>query len=131
MNPSKVAVEAGHIDIVRDILARHLPRESRVWIFGSRARGVGVRRGSDLDLAVDAGAELTLSTEARLAEDFSESLLPYTVDVVDLRSVTPAFRAAIERDLRSFPLAGAANGGVQTGPQAIGVAQPVSTVKLF
>ena len=60
--------------------------------------------GSDLDLAVDAGVELSLSIEARLAEEFSESLLPYRVDVVDIRSVSPAFRAAIQGDFRSLPL---------------------------
>jgi len=103
------------IDITQDQLAlvQQILRESipaaKVWVFGSRAKGM-TRRGSDLDLAVDNGGPLPISITARLDEAFDEAPLPYRVDVVDIHSVSPAFRAIVERD--RVPLAGFADGGV-------------------
>ena len=51
-------------------------------MFGSRATG-RARRYSDLDLVIDAGRRLTLNEIAALAEAFSDSDLPYKVDLVD------------------------------------------------
>ncbi len=102
--PPEIVVRPEDREIVRTILARHLPPETKVWVFGSRARGDRVRRGSDLDLAVDAGTELTIRMQALLADDFLESLLPYTVDVLDLQIVSPSFKKLIEPDFVSFPL---------------------------
>jgi predicted nucleotidyltransferase len=74
---------------------------ARVTAFGSRANGRSTSR-SDLDLAVDNGAPLSLDESARINSDFSESRLPYFVDVVDLRSAQPEFCETIERS--SVPL---------------------------
>ena len=102
--PPEIAVRPEDREIVRTILARHLPPETKVWVFGSRARGERIRRGSDLDLAVDAGMELSIRMQALLADDFTESLLPYTVDVLDLQIVSPSFKDLIEPDFVAFPL---------------------------
>lgn len=82
--------------IVRDILTRHVPRYE-VWAFGSRVRGKA-KPYSDLDLAIISDTPLPLTIDARLAEDFSESDLPWRVDVVDWATTQPAFRKIIERD---------------------------------
>ena len=71
---------------------------AQVLLFGSRARGKHVKRFSDLDLAVKSCERLTLSQLADLSEAFSESDLPFKVDVVDCRSVGPDMQAAIDRD---------------------------------
>jgi predicted nucleotidyltransferase len=55
-------------------------------VFGSRATG-RARRYSDLDLAIDAGRPLTLDEIAGLAEAFSDSALPYKVDLADWRNI--------------------------------------------
>jgi type I restriction enzyme S subunit len=68
-----------------------------VWIFGSRARGVA-KPWSDLDLAVITDEPLPLAVSAALAEDFSDSDLPWRVDVVDWATTSDAFRRIIERD---------------------------------
>ena len=55
-------------------------------MFGSRATG-RARRYSDLDLAIDAGRRLTLDEIAGLAEAFSDSDLPYKVDLADWHNI--------------------------------------------
>ena len=83
--------------LVRVILAAHLPPGATVLAFGSRVKGAH-RPYSDLDLALDAGRPLSLDEHARLAEAFSESDLPFKVDLVDLRLASDAFRRHIEAE---------------------------------
>jgi type I restriction enzyme S subunit len=82
--------------IVRDILRKRVPGHE-VWAFGSRARGT-TKRYADLDLAVISDEPLPLDVLTRLEEDFSESDLPWRVDVVDWATTSEAFRRIIERD---------------------------------
>lgn len=84
--------------IVRDILRARLPVGTQAWVFGSRANTTA-RRYSDLDLAIESEKPLDISALGDVAEAFSESDLPYKVDVIDLNSINAAFRAIIERDL--------------------------------
>jgi type I restriction enzyme S subunit len=83
--------------IVRDTLRNHLPQQTRVWVFGSRATGTA-RRYSDLDLALEAERPISLDRMARPATELSESDLPFKVDVLDLLAVEPSFRQLIEAD---------------------------------
>nr|WP_294543659.1 nucleotidyltransferase domain-containing protein [uncultured Rhodopila sp.] len=92
-----IDLSADELAIVRDILRAHLPAGARVWVFGSRATATA-RRYSDLDLAVEADGPVGFDVLSDVAEALSESDLPYKVDVIDLRSVDPAFRALIEPD---------------------------------
>lgn len=87
--------------IVCAILRRHLPQGAQVWVFGSRAGGK-VKRFSDLDLAVDAGRPLTVSEESHIKDAFTESLLPWRVDIVDMRTVSDTFRRIV--DQQKIPL---------------------------
>jgi predicted nucleotidyltransferase len=82
--------------IVRDILRKHVPGYE-VWAFGSRVKGA-TKPYSDLDLAVISKQPLPLDVLAGLAEDFSESDLPWRVDVVDWAATSESFRKIIERD---------------------------------
>jgi type I restriction enzyme S subunit len=86
MRPLHIDLPADHRRLVLDILRAHLPRRTRTWVFGSRVTGPA-RRYSDLDLAIDAGRRLTLDEIARLAEAFSDSDLPYKVDLVDWHAI--------------------------------------------
>lgn len=99
---SAVRLGIGELAVIRAILKAHLPQGARVTAFGSRASG-HARRYSDLDLALDAGRPLSLNEFAALRDGFSESDLPFKVDLVDLCLATPAFRAIIER--QAIPLA--------------------------
>jgi predicted nucleotidyltransferase len=83
----------GELEIVHEILRRHVP-EREVWAFGSRVRGKA-RPYSDLDLTILGDERLPLSTRANLAEDFSESDLPFKVDIVDWATTSERFREII------------------------------------
>jgi type I restriction enzyme S subunit len=92
-----IDLSSDELAIVRDILRAHLPNGARVWVFGSRATETA-RRYSDLDLAVEADGPVGFDVLGDVAEALSESDLPYKVDLIDLRSVDPAFRALISAD---------------------------------
>ncbi len=89
-------LEPRHLDLVKLIMQRHVPK-ARLVAFGSRVKGTA-RKFSDLDLAVDTTAPLTLHALALIDADLEESDLPIRVDVIDLRSVSPEFRARVERE---------------------------------
>jgi type I restriction enzyme S subunit len=93
---SGIAIDLEQLRLVRGILARYVPGRA-VWAFGSRAKGKA-KPYSDLDLAIITDEPLPLSTRALLAEAFSESDLPWRVDLVDWATTGEAFRAIIERD---------------------------------
>ena len=69
-----------------------------VWAFGSRVKQTA-SRFSDLDLVL-IGAPLSLDRHAQLREAFSDSDLPFTVDVVDWSAAPPELRRAIEQHHR-------------------------------
>lgn len=94
---SQIDIRPQDLDILRFVLKSRLPHHVRVYVFGSRATG-RARRASDLDLAIDAGRPLTLDERAGLCEAFSESDLPYKVDVADIHSIDEAFLAVVERE---------------------------------
>ena len=90
-----IDIRPDHWAIVRDILQRHVPQYA-VWAFGSRAKWTA-KEFSDLDLAIITDSPLPLAVSAALADDFSESDLPWKVDNVDWAATSEAFRQIIER----------------------------------
>jgi len=91
-----IDIHPDHLAIVREILHKHVPQYA-VWAFGSRVTGKA-RRFSDLDLAIITDKPLSLDVSASLRDDFSESDLPWKVDVVDWATTSDTFRAIIARD---------------------------------
>ena len=92
--PLHIDLPADHRRLVLNILRADLPQSAKAWVFGSRATG-RARRYSDLDLAIDAGRRLTLDEIARLSEAFSDSDLPYKVDLVDWQDIDDRWRQMI------------------------------------
>lgn len=81
--------------IVREILRRHLPPGTRVFVFGSRAAG-RVKPWSDLDLSIEANEPISFIALATLREAFDESDLRWKVDLVDRATVSEAFGKIID-----------------------------------
>jgi predicted nucleotidyltransferase len=92
--PLQIDFPADHRQLVLNILHANLPHSTKTWVFGSRTTG-RARRYSDLDLAIDAGRRLTLDEIARLSEAFSDSDLPYRVDLVDWQDINDHWRQTI------------------------------------
>jgi type I restriction enzyme S subunit len=91
-----IDIRPEHWAIVRAILLKHVPH-CDVWAFGSRARWQA-KPYSDLDLAVISDRPLPLEVCAALVEDFSESDLPWKVDVVDWATTRESFRKIIAEE---------------------------------
>lgn len=81
---------------MRAILKLRVPQHP-VWAFGSRAKWAA-KPYSDLDLAILTDQPLDWSISAALADDFSESDLPFKVDIVDWATTSETFRKIIEAD---------------------------------
>ncbi|MDR6982240.1 putative nucleotidyltransferase [Rheinheimera pacifica] len=78
---------------VSAILQRYLS-QYEVWAFGSRVKG-NAKPYSDLDLAIISDSPLPLALLAELAEAFSESDLPWKVDLVDWATTSERFQQMI------------------------------------
>lgn len=89
-----IAVTAEQWKIIADILQRHVP-DKEIWAFGSRATHTA-KPYSDLDLAIISDTALPLSLLAAIEHDFSESNLPFKVDVVDWATLSPTFREIVQ-----------------------------------
>ena len=89
-------IRPDHLQIVQAILQKHVPQYA-VWAFGSRAKWTA-KDYSDLDLCVVSNKPLSFSLLGAIAEDFSDSDLPWKVDVVDWATTSEGFRKIIERD---------------------------------
>lgn len=91
-----IEIRPDHWAIVRDILKKNVP-QYEVWAFGSRATW-RAKEFSDLDLAVITSSPLSLDVSASLNEEFSESDLPWKVDIVDWAVTSSPFKQVIARD---------------------------------
>lgn len=94
MKTAGIALTDAEQGIVEEILRRHVP-ERDVWAFGSRTRPP-CKLYSDLDLAIVGAEPLSLETLGNMKDDFSESDLPYRVDLVDWARTSETFRQIIE-----------------------------------
>lgn len=83
------------LEIVKRLLDEHMP-EVEVRVFGSRVNATS-RKYSDLDLALVAAEAVPPGRIEALKDAFSASDLPFQVDVLDWRAISPSFRAVIEQ----------------------------------
>jgi nucleotidyltransferase substrate binding protein (TIGR01987 family) len=92
-------IEKRHLTVIWDILKNTPEFEgASAYFFGSRVQGKAVAY-SDVDIAVDyQGKALPDALKTALVSAFEKSILPYHVDIIDLRTVSKEFRATIEKD---------------------------------
>lgn len=90
-------IDAADLETVLNILRAHVS-EHEVWAFGSRVHGRNLKRFSDLDLAIITDKPLDPLLLADLKEAFTESDLPFKVDVLDWAVTNERFRRIIEKE---------------------------------
>lgn len=95
MSMSQLDISSEHLAIVQQILRQLLP-SCEVWAFGSRVKGAA-KPFSDLDLVVMSQQPLSLALIASLNEAFSQSDLPWKVDIVDWSTTSADFKAVIDQ----------------------------------
>ena len=68
--------------IIRQICGvfAHYPQVEKAILYGSRAKG-NYKTGSDIDLTLCGGADLTLGILYKIMDEIDELLLPYTFDL--------------------------------------------------
>lgn len=93
---AKIDISPEQLAIVQGILCDHLPKGTLAWAFGSRVTWTA-KPFSDLDIALEGAAPLAADVLIDLEEAFDSSDLPWKVDVIDLNTVSPEFRAIVER----------------------------------
>lgn len=85
---------------VREVVRRHLPdSEYRVFLFGSRASG-RARERSDWDIGILGPEDVPGHVMASIHDDLDEMPTLHHFDLVDLRSVSEAFRREALKDVR-------------------------------
>ncbi len=86
-------LESRHLQLVQNTLHTHI-HELPVRAFGSRVCGAA-KPHSDLDLVIMSVRPLPMSVKVRLEEAFTESCLPFKVDVLYWDEVNEGFRELI------------------------------------
>ena len=90
-----IDIQPQHKLIVEEILLKYVP-EALVYAFGSRV-ALTAKPHSDLDLVIVGKEAIPIQRMHELEEAFSESALPFRVDVLDWHKTTDEFRKHISR----------------------------------
>ena len=93
---SLIDIKPADLETVRRILSEHVTG-LEVRAFGSRISWTA-RETSDLDLAIMTSRPMHFTQMARIEHAFSESNLPFRVDVVDWARTSTTFQKIIEQD---------------------------------
>lgn len=84
-----------HQTIIKEILHKYVPNHE-VWAFGSRINGKA-KQYSDLDLAIISDQPLDFGQLGEIRDAFSESDLPFKVDLIDWAATSREFQVIIRR----------------------------------
>ncbi len=96
-----IHLSQSELDLVQTILQDYVANSS-IWVFGSRATG-NAKKYSDLDLCILEKHPLPTDTLINLQEAFSESDLPFRVDIVEWATLSPEFRQIVQKTHIPFP----------------------------
>ncbi|KLL03324.1 MAG: hypothetical protein MRERV_44c013 [Mycoplasmataceae bacterium RV_VA103A] len=86
-------LEKKHWNIIRLIISKY---PYKFYAYGSRVKGTAYKY-SDLDICYQEA--IPLETISNLREEFTESDLPFFVELVDWKHMRPKFREMIKGDL--------------------------------
>ena len=89
-------IDPKYTKIIQNILNQNLPAGARTWVFGSRANGTA-EKYSDVDIALECDTVLDYKIITDLEIAFEESVIPYTVDIVDLKRINNNIKNIINK----------------------------------
>ena len=89
-----------HRELIKEIIKKHLPY-AEIWAFGSRVRQTA-KDSSDVDLVIVSDQKTPSKIMTLLELDFSESELPFKVDILDWQSLSEEFQKIIKEDYVQF-----------------------------
>jgi len=75
----KFGLSQSTIGRIQAVFSRY-PQLEKVVLYGSRAKG-NYRNGSDIDLTLCGGKDLTLKVLGKIMHEMDDLLLPYTMDL--------------------------------------------------
>lgn len=82
--------------ILLELIESRLPN-CRVYLFGSRAKSTH-QSGSDVDLALEMPEPISSDDLLKLYSDIDDSLIPVSVDLVDVKRASPELVQEIHRN---------------------------------
>ncbi len=95
-------VSQKHLQIIKELLKNNLSDSHRVYVFGSRVKKHS-QPFSDIDLCVD-GSVIPFLEMLQLKQLFSESDLPFSVDLVQKNELDSDFLNSIQVDfIKIYP----------------------------
>ena len=83
-------------DSIIAIIKESLPH-AHIYLFGSRARK-DHKEESDIDIAIDNNKKIDSHILSTIKEQIEESTIPFTVDIIDLNSISEEFKNEILKD---------------------------------
>ncbi len=89
-----IDVDSKTLENIKKILKNHVP-EYEVRVFGSRVKGQA-KEFSDIDLVIVGKKEIDWRVIENLKDVFSESNIPYIVDIVDWHHISDEFKDIID-----------------------------------
>ncbi len=96
-----IIIEEKDKKVLSAVLTQTLPEGIKVFVFGSRVKGTS-KQYADLDLALEARDIIEQQIIDNLNIALENSLLPFKVDVIDLKNIDIDFYNAISKDLTPF-----------------------------
>jgi predicted nucleotidyltransferase len=91
-----IKIRPDYLETVLSILKKNVP-DHEVWAFGSRVNGEP-KQFSDLDLTIKTSAPLPVIIMANLRNDFSETNLPFKVDIIDWSRMDLGFQKIVQEN---------------------------------
>lgn len=84
---------------IKNIVFRYLDSsDTKVFVFGSRVNGTN-RKFSDIDLGLESNNSIPYTLVLDIEDEFENSNIPYSVDVVDFSKVSEKFKAVAKQNV--------------------------------
>lgn len=88
-----------YLTLAKEIILKYIPKNDyAVFLFGSRASGKN-SKVSDIDVGFMGKKELPVMVKSNMEDELEESIIPYTVDLIDFKNVTADFKKIALEDI--------------------------------